>query len=268
MRDHDLRILPQVVELAGGRAARLLVCAAAASDPGPTLTAYRRDFHRIGARNVHLAPLEHRDEAEQDDLLAALDRCTAVFLTGGDQLRATSLIAGTRFGDRLIERFTSEGLCIAGSSAGATVMSSTMIGRGIGETVRRCAVELAPGLGLLRDVTVDTHFDRGGRVHRLMAVLAQHPATLGIGIDQDTAAVVSPTGKFTVFGRGVVMVFDARFADTNALEVADDEALALTHLHVHVLPERYGFDLKARQPVIPRRARPPAAPRLRLEYGG
>jgi cyanophycinase len=251
MRDEDLRILPRVVELAGGGDARLLICAAAASDPLPTLRAYERDFGAIGIADVHLSPLNSREEAEQEDLLLALEACTGVFLTGGDQLRVTSLVAGTRFGIRLIERFEQEGVCIAGTSAGAVAMSSTMISRGIGETVRRSAVELAPGLGLLRDVTIDAHFDRGGRVHRMMAVVAQNPATLGLGIDEDTAVEVAPGGKCTVLGRGVAMVFDGRVTHTNTAEVSDQEALALIDVRMHVLPERYGFDLKTREAIVP-----------------
>jgi len=261
MADEGWRVLPRVVERAGGGAARLLVCAAAASDPEPTLRAYERDFRKISVADVHLSPLNSRAEAEQDELLEALDACTGVFLTGGDQLRITSLVAGTRFGARLVERFEHEGLLVAGSSAGAVAMSSTMISRGIGETVRRAAVELAPGLGLLRDITIDAHFDRGGRVHRLMAVLAQNPATLGVGIDEDTAVDVSPDGEMEVLGYGVVMVFDGRVTHTNAADVSHREALALTDVRMHVLPTGYRFDLKTREPIVPPPdARSPEAP--------
>jgi cyanophycinase len=268
MRDEDLRILPRVVELAGGCDARLLVCAAASSDPEPTLRAYERDLRRIGLADIHSSPLNSREEADGDELLDALETCTGVFLTGGDQLRVTSLVAGTRFGDRLVERFEQDGLLVAGSSAGAVAMSSTMISRGIGETVRRAAVELAPGLGLLRDVTVDAHFDRGGRVHRLMAVIAQNPATLGVGIDEDTAVEVAPAGKLAVLGCGVVMVFDGRATHTNTADVTDRDALALTGMRMHVLPAGYGFDLKTREPIVPEPAARSPAARLRLEYGG
>jgi cyanophycinase len=268
MRDDDLRILPRVVELAGGKEARLLVCAAASADPEPTLRAYERDLRRIGIADIHPAPLNSREEAEQDDLLGALEACSGVFLTGGDQLRVTSLVAGTTFGDRLIERYEHDGLLVAGSSAGAVAMSSTMISRGIGETVRRSAFELAPGLGLLRDVTIDAHFDRSGRVHRLMAVLAQNPATLGLGVDEDTAVEVLPAGRFTVLGCGVVMVFDGRVTHTNTADVTPQDALALTDVRLHVLPAGYGFDLTTREPIVPAPGRRSPAARRRLESGG
>jgi cyanophycinase len=160
-------------------------------------------------------------------------------------------MAGTRFGERLKERYQTEGFLVAGTSAGAAAMSSTMIIRGIGDTVRREAVELAPGLGFLRNITVDTHFDRGGRVHRLMTVLAQNPATLGVGIDEDTAIEITPDRRMTVLGRGVVMVFNGRAAHTNAAEVSSREAIALTNVTVHVLPDKYGFDLESLTPVLP-----------------
>jgi cyanophycinase len=251
MDERDMRILPRLVELAGGKKSRILVCAAASAEPERSLEAFRKDLQKLGVGEVFRSPLNSRLEADSDALIEMLGRSTAVLLTGGDQLRATSMMAGTRFGDRLKERHQREGLLIAGTSAGAAAMSSTMIIRGIGDTVRRDAVELAPGLGFLRDITVDTHFDRGGRVHRLMTVLAQNPATLGVGIDEDTAIEITPNRKLTVWGKGVVMVFDGRSAHTNAAEVSGREAMALTDVKVHVLPERYGLDLKTLTPIVP-----------------
>jgi cyanophycinase len=251
MDERDMRILPRLVELAGGKRARILICAAASAESERSLNAFERDLGKIGVAEVFRSPLDTRQEAESDELLEMLEQSTAVLLTGGDQLRATSMMAGTRFGERLKEGYQRHGLLVAGTSAGAAAMSSTMIIRGIGDTVRRNAVELAPGLGFLRNITVDTHFDRGGRVHRLMTVLAQNPATLGVGIDEDTAAEITPNRKLTVWGKGVVMVFDGRGIYTNAAEVTGREAIALTDVKVHVLPERYGFDLKTLTPIVP-----------------
>jgi cyanophycinase len=208
---------------------------------------------------VQGSPLNSRDEANSDELLEKFERSTGVIFTGGDQLRITSLMAGTRFGQRVKERYQREGFFVAGTSAGAAAVSSTMIIRGIGDTVRRDAVELAPGLGYLRDIVVDTHFDRGGRVHRLMTVFAQNPAMMGIGIDEDTALDLGPNGKFTVLGRGVVMVFDGHVTHTNAADVRGSEAIALTDVKVHVLPDKYGFDVRSRTPIIPRSAGESAA---------
>jgi cyanophycinase len=259
MDERDMRILPVLVRHAGGIDARILICGAASANPRPTLEAFRKVFEKIGVGEVYCSELNSRDEANGDELCSMLERCTGVFFTGGDQLRITSLMAGTQFGKRVKERHTREGLFVAGTSAGAAAASSTMIIRGIGDTVKRDAVELAPGLGYLRDITVDTHFDRGGRVHRLMTVIAQNPATLGVGIDGDTAVDIGPNGKFTVLGRGVVMVFDGRDTQTNAADVRGHQAIALTDLKLHVLSEKYGFDLRARVPIVPRLERVSAA---------
>jgi len=258
MDESDMRILPRLVSLAGGKEARILVCAAASSDSERSLNAYRKVFQRIGVAQVFRSPLDSRQEAESDELLEMLDRSSAVLLTGGDQLRATSMMAGTRFGDSLKAAYQRRGLLVAGTSAGAAAMSSTMIIRGIGDTVRRDAVELAPGLGFLRNITVDTHFNRGGRVHRLMTVLAQNPAILGVGIDEDTAVEIF-NRRLTVMGRGVVMVFNGRAGHTNAAEVRGSEAITLTDLKVHVLPNRFGLDLKTLSPIIPGTPRASAA---------
>ena len=250
--DDNLKILPHLVKLAGGKRARIIVCAAATAEPGSSLRSYRKVFEGLGVKEVVDAPFDDREEGEDPELLAALERATAVFLIGGDQLRITSLLSGTEFDRRLRERFGNERLLVAGTSAGAAAMSSTMIIRGNGSTVRRCAVELAPGLGYMRDMTIDTHFDRRGRIQRVMAIFAQNPATMGIGIDGDTAIEVRPTERFHVIGSGVVFVFDGRVTHSNAAQVSDTAPLALTDVRVHVLPEGYGFNFKTKRPIIPK----------------
>ena len=253
--EDNLKILPHLVKLAGGKRARIIVCAAATAEPDESLRNYRELFRRLGVKEVVDAPFDDRCEGEDPKLLEALERATAVFLIGGDQLRITSLLAGTPFDQRLRERFGNEKLLVAGTSAGAAAMSSTMIIRGTGHSVRRCAVELAPGLGYMRDMTIDTHFDRRGRIQRVMAIFAQNPATLGIGIDGDTAIEVRPSDRFEVIGSGVVFVFDGRVTHTNAAQVSDQDPLALTDAKVHVLPEGYGFNLRTKRPIIPKLSR-------------
>jgi cyanophycinase len=253
--DDNLRILPHLVKLAGGRRARIIICAAATAEPAESLRSYRKVFERLGVKEVVEAPFEDRTEGEDPKLLEALERATAVFMIGGDQLRISSILAGTPFDRRLRERFGADGLLVAGTSAGAAAMSSTMIIRGDGGSVRRDAVELAPGLGYMRDVTIDTHFDRRGRIQRVMAIFAQNPATMGIGIDGDTAIEVMPARRFSVIGTGVVFVFDGRVTHSNVAQTAPDQPLALTDVKVHVLPDGYGFNLKTKRPIIPKQGR-------------
>lgn len=249
--ENDLCILPRVVECSGGPKARLLVCAAATAEPEETLRAYQRVFEKIGVAEVIPMSFRAREDVQGERWIEALDRATGVFFTGGDQLRLTSVVAGTPFGDRLAQRHEQDGLPVAGTSAGAAALSATMIIRGSGGTVRRADVEMAPGLGYWRDTIVDTHFDRSGRVHRLMAVMAQNPSMLCVGIDEDTAVEITDGRRFTVLGRGVVMVFDGRVSHLNTSGVEGDDPLAMTDVAVHVLPVGYGFDLQTKRPILP-----------------
>ena len=249
-RDDDLRILPHLVKMAGGPDARLLVCAAPTTHAAETLRDYRGVFEGIGVAEVIALPLDDREEANSEGAVAAVDRATGVFFTGGDQLRLTGVVAGTAFGVRLAERFKG-GLFVAGTSAGAAAMAGTMITGGHGSIVCRECVDMAPGLGLWAETVVDTHFNRSGRVHRLMACIAQNPGVLGIGIDEDTAVVVPARGPMRVIGRGNVFVFDGRIEYSDVADVAEDAAITLTHSVLHVLGAGYAFDLAAMEPVIP-----------------
>lgn len=250
--EDDMCILPHLVEMAGGKGARVVICSSPSEDPRDKVEVYGRLFEKIGVAEIHGAPISDRHEADLPEHLEALERATAVFITGGDQLRLTSLVAGTAFAERVRERLYGEGLVVAGTSAGAAAMSSVMVigGRSDG-TVRRDDVDLAPGLGYWRDTVVDTHFNQRGRMSRLLTLFAHNPQVLGIGIDENTAIDLVPGDCFTVIGEGAVTVFNGRVTHTNAPQAAGDQTLTLTDCVVHVLGEGYGFDLKTKRPTLP-----------------
>jgi cyanophycinase len=250
--ENDMHILPHLVEMAGGKDARILVCSTPSASPEEKVRVYRHLFEKIGVAEVLEAPITERQEAETPEMAEAAARATAVFFTGGDQLRLTALIAGTVFSDVIRDRTYAEGLVVGGTSAGAAAMSATMVIGGPSEgTVRRADVQLAPGLGFWRDVVVDTHFNARGRVSRLMTIFAHNPQVLGIGLDENTAVDVVPGDRFTVVGAGCVMVFDGRVSHSSAPDAGDEEPLGITDAAVHVLPEGYGFDLKTKRPLLP-----------------
>jgi cyanophycinase len=249
--DDDLLILPHLVKRAGGAKARILVNAAPTTHAAETLREYKKVFEKIGVAEVMTLPMDTRTEANSDEAREALDRATCVFFTGGDQLRLTSAMSGSEFGVRLRERFN-EGLFVAGTSAGAAAIAGTMIVGGRGSIVCRECVDLAPGLGLWDETVIDTHFNREGRVHRLMAAIAMNPGVLGVGLDENTAVEVSPTGKMTVIGRGNVFIFAGRIDHTNVANVAENEAVATLGSTLHVLCHGYGMDLHAMEPTLPK----------------
>ncbi len=250
--EKEMTILPQLVKMAGGKRARIVICSSPSENPRDKVEVYGRLFETIGVAEVIAAPITDRRQAQEPELVAAVGRATAVFFTGGDQLRLTALISGTEFSEIIHTRLFGDGLVVAGTSAGAAAMSSVMIiGGSESGTVKREDVSLAPGLGYWRDTVVDTHFNQRGRVSRLMTIFAHNPNVLGIGIDENTALDLVPGDRFTVLGEGVVMVFNGRVTHTNAPSTADDETLAITDAVIHTLPSGYGFNLRTKRPILP-----------------
>jgi len=251
-RGRDFEVLEHFVAAAGGRDAKILVCAAATREPKPALREYCQVFKELGVADVWSEALEDRQEAEKPALLEQLAASTAVYFTGGDQLRLTSLVAGTSFGEKLRERHNAGDYVLGGTSAGATAMGSVMILSGPGGgSVRRSDVKVGVGLGFLRDAMVDTHFNERGRVPRFLTVFAQNSQVLGIGIDENTGVDIRLGEEFRVIGSGAVTVFDGRVSYSNAADAGEHDIIALSGVTVHVLPRGYGYDPSAMQILKP-----------------
>lgn len=167
-----------------------------------------------------------------------------LFFTGGDQLRITSILGGTPIYDALKELCNNGGL-IAGTSAGASVMSDTMIVTGEDdESPRKCTLKMSPGLGLVRNIIIDQHFAQRGRIGRLLTGIAQNPEVLGIGIDEDTAIIVSDKGVAEVVGSGAVYFIDgSSIVYSNVSEQYAEDVLSMFNVKLHVLKEGNRFNL-------------------------
>ncbi len=249
-REGECRILREFVRLAGGARARVVIISVASDAPKELDELYERAFRRLGAGQVSALDITTRWDANSEKAVLAVGVATGVFFTGGNQLRITRLVGGTRL-DTALHRRREEGLVVAGTSAGAAMMSSVMIvGSSPTMTLRAGVVELGSGLGFLPGVLIDQHFEQRGRLRRLLAAIAQHPHELGVGIDEDTALVVEGH-VFRVHGSGSVTVIDAGgLTHTNLGEVERHELLAVCGVRVHVLPAGYRFDLQNRTPVL------------------
>ncbi|GGJ08752.1 cyanophycinase [Alicyclobacillus cellulosilyticus] len=245
----ECRILRELVRLGGGRHARVLVMTVATALPAEVGMEYIQAFQKIGVADVRTFDISSREAANTDSAVAYVREATCIFFTGGDQLRITKLLGGTRV-DAALHEALARGVALGGTSAGASMMSSTMIVDGRAETNPRiCTVTMAPGMEFIDGVVIDQHFAQRGRLGRLLAAVAQHPHHLGLGIDEDTAAVVQ-RGVLRVVGRGAVSVVDAGMLSHSNLDVVQpDESLALCGITLHVLPEGYGFHLSSRQPI-------------------
>jgi cyanophycinase len=245
----DRVILNRFVTLAGGTEATIAVISTASSLGTEAGERYRQIFGELGVQRVQ--PLHALTRAQSNDATSArtVGDATGIFLTGGNQLRLSSTIGGTRLAEAVMERFR-HGAVVAGTSAGASAMSTHMIAFGAsGATPKQRMATIAAGLGVLPGVIVDQHFQQRNRLGRLLSLIAQNPSLLGLGIDEDTAGVVGPDGVMEVIGRGSVTVVDGAAAETNAWEVRGHKPVMISGVVLHSLPSGFRFDLRRRQMV-------------------
>ena len=190
-RNADRILLDRFVELCGGSSARVLVITTASADPKRHDKEYTEAFSISGARKVSIFHPAQRKDADDPALLLTLDRATGVYFSGGGQRKLVTTIRGSTFDARLRERHR-EGLHVGGTSAGAAALSTVMIAGGSGERALRTATaELSTGFGLLPGVIIDQHFRQRSRMGRLFAAVMRHPAMLGFGVDEATAAEIA-----------------------------------------------------------------------------
>ena len=144
-------------------------------------------------------------------------------------------------------------LTLAGTSAGAAVMGHHMIaGGGSGESPNRSLVDLATGLGILPEVIVDQHFQNRNRMARLISANATHPERLGIGIDEDTCALVEGDGMLQVMGKGTVTIVDpGEVCYSNQPRIGATDPLSLHNLRVHILSYGDRYHLHQRTVLAP-----------------
>ena len=243
-------ILKRFIQEAGGRESRIVVFTAATEYPRQVGMEYEKLFTQLGAQKVQVLDVADRIQANMKGSMELLDDSTGVFFTGGDQLRITGLLGGTSLG-KALQKVYEQGVIIAGTSAGASVMSDTMIVGGEEGTAKKNTITMAPGLGLLRAVVVDQHFAQRGRIGRLLAAVSHNPYVLGVGIDEDTAILVESSGKFKVVGNQSVTVVDASASvATNVSEIDPGQSLVLTPVALHILSKGYGFDLRQRSAIM------------------
>jgi cyanophycinase len=248
-------ILQEFVERAGGAQARIAVIPTASSLGPEVSEVYDALFRREGAAEVVAVRPESREDSHDPALVEALAGATGVFMTGGNQLKLSAIVCGTPVGDAIVAAHE-RGVVVAGTSAGASIQSSHMLAfGGPGSTPKQRMTQMAAGLGLMDSAVIDQHFDQRNRYGRLLMIVAQSPQLLGIGVDEDTAAVVeqseSPNGDrpheiLRVVGRGAVTILDPARITTNAFEAQRSAPILASGVVLHMLPAGSAFDLTTR----------------------
>ncbi|HUG15594.1 MAG TPA: cyanophycinase [Thermomicrobiales bacterium] len=242
----DRAILRRFTELAGGDDARIAIIPTASviDDAGQR---YKAIFLELGATSAEVLYVGRREDANTDELVELVEHSTGIFITGGNQIRVASILGGTRVGNAVI-RCHRAGVPVGGTSAGASVMSTVMVAGGrSGATPRTHTAQMSPGLGLIDNVIIDQHFRERDRVGRLVTMVSHNPGLLGLGIDEDTAALIWPHGTLDVIGRGSVLIVDGAEMRSDIHSARGKRPLTIANVIMHFVADGGKFDLDGRK---------------------
>jgi len=248
-KEGDCTILKEFVRLAGKAKARIAIMTVATDEPEEYAGEYRKVFKKLGVGEARMVDVSHRKDVHDRKALEIIEQATGIFFTGGDQLHITSLMGGTEM-QELIRKKYEGGAALGGTSAGAAMMSHSMIIRGESNcTPRFGGMEIGPGMNYLTETMIDTHFSQRGRFGRLLTAIAHYPQAIGFGIDENTALVVSGE-QCEIIGENTVTVIDAGdITYTNLPDIVRSEALTIHGVRIHVLSRGHKFDLEKRVPI-------------------
>lgn len=246
----DMAVHKRVLAESRGASSRVCVITSATAEPEAAKKRYEDVYSNLGVTDCTVLHIDSRTMAESDAVCAALARADVIFFTGGDQLRLTQALAGTRGFDVIAEKYAAGTLVIAGTSAGAAAASALMIcGGDPSKAMQKGEVQMTSGFGFVPGVVFDTHFSERDRLPRLFNAVASHPSTIGIGLDEDTAAVLRRDGTMEVVGSGTVTFVDGKnLRDCNLADVERGEVFKAEGYRVDRLAAGERYDLKARRP--------------------
>ena len=250
---NERRILRKFLSLAGGEEASVLIIPVASDFPEFAADIYMQAFTKLGVKKLKVLRATSRQEVFEADPDVLLDGVTGIFISGGDQMRLTSIMGGTKIAQKLRQMVSETNVVLAGTSAGAAGMSTSMIVRGESTPhPHKNSVRLSPGLGFLKNIIIDQHFTERGRISRLITAVSYNPYNLGIGIDENTAIILDKEGILEVFGEGAVTIVDGSQITYNEIaEVAENQPFSVSGVQLHILGDGLIYDYFGRATVQP-----------------
>ena len=239
-------ILDRFIDICGGKESRIGIIPTA-SELEDTGRNYEKLFRQIGVKHARVLPFITREDCESGKDVDYIEKCDGVFMTGGNQLRLSTTLGGTRVA-QLIRRRNAAGMHVAGTSAGAAFMPEHMIAGGLeGSTPSPDMVTLAPGLGLTNAFMIDQHFRQRDRLGRLLTALAYNPFAIGIGLDEDTAAFIRAGDDLEVVGSGGITVLDPTDLSHSSMDRAHrGETVSMIGVKLHILVSGGRFNIATR----------------------
>lgn len=245
----------KIITLAGGPEARILIVPLASSIPLEVGKSAQEQFQTMGVSHVEVFACQ-AGEMDRPDCLQQIRSATGIFFTGGDQNKLAAAFNQTQAFDTMRHQHQ-RGQVLAGTSAGAAIMSQVMLTGDENKPPQRNPAEPTPedrpfdsiqqqrvqttlGFGFVDRYIIDQHFIKRQRQNRLISAVLDRPALIGIGIDESTGIVVKADQSFEVIGAASVMIVDAR----QAIGIGTDAQhnFSVRNLKVHLLTAGQGFD--------------------------
>lgn len=245
----ELGIIRRIVEEAGGLSARIEVITTASTIPYEVGENYLNAFGKIGCTDIGVIHIRNREDALNPEYIQRIGNCAGVLFSGGNQLRLTAIFGGTKFLQIIRDRYHKENFVIAGTSAGAMAMSSTMIYEGNATRAHlKGEVKITTGLGFMDQVIFDSHFEKRGRFARLAQAVAANPSCVGIGLGEDTGMLITQGNRMEAIGSGLVIIVDGHdIKHSNLADIPEGNPLSIENLKVHFCAKGNGYLVKERE---------------------
>lgn len=245
----ELGILRRIAAESGHPDSRIEVITTASSSPKEVGGNYKNAFEKIGYQNVGHISIRNRDDAADKEFIQRVKKAHVVMFSGGNQYRLTSTFGGTEILQILHDRYQHEDFVVAGTSAGAMGMSNTMIYEGnSGRAHLKGEVKITTGLGFNKDVIFDSHFDKRGRFARLVQAIGANPSCLGVGLGEDTGALITEGNHLEIIGSGMVTIIDGhQIRHSNIADIPEGTPISIENLIVHFLTSGDRFNIQHRK---------------------
>ncbi len=244
----EIGILKSIVNEINDIDARIEIITTASQIPDEVGANYLDAFAKLGCQNVGHMKIRNRDDVMEVEYLERLKKCNAILFSGGNQLRLTAIFGGTDFLDLLHHRYENEKFIISGTSAGAMAMSNTMIYQGNASNAHlKGEVKITTGLAFVKDVIIDSHFNKRGRFSRLAQAVAANPSAVGIGLGEDTGVIIRNGCELEAIGSGAVTIIDGRnIRHNNIADIDEGAPISIENMIVHIMEKGNFYNAKTR----------------------
>ena len=220
----------------------VIIPSANKSDPVKAGNTYKKIFEELKVKNIHIADIRNKSEIN-DTELDKLNNADLVFISGGDQTYLSEIFNDTEYLNIIKDKYLNHNLTYAGTSAGAAIVSDTMIYDGDYKGFEKGSIHFEKGFGLT-DIVVDTHYDERNRLARTSQFLLGSNYNKAIGICENTAIFIKDDiGE--IFGeKEIIFINTETVYFNNYKDINVGEKIGTGGINIDYLPSGYKFSFK------------------------